>query len=141
RVVPLAACSMLRAISRVAAPCSSTAAAMVEAISEVWAMVPPISLMAATESWVAVCMPAIWLPISSVALAVWAASALTSWATTAKPLPASPARAASMVALGRRDRELGADTEVEEIEAGHRDEPHSIARNRRHGQAPNAYRW
>ena len=62
-------------------------------------MVPPISLMAATDSWVAVCMPAIWVPISSVALAVWAASALTSWATTAKPLPASPARAASMVAL------------------------------------------
>ncbi len=44
-------------------------------------------------------MPAICVPISSVALAVWPASALTSCATTAKPLPASPARAASMVAL------------------------------------------
>ena len=62
-------------------------------------MVPPISLMAATESCVAACMPAICAPISSVALAVCAASALTSCATTAKPLPASPARAASMVAL------------------------------------------
>ena len=41
-------------------------------------MVPPISLMAATESCVAVCMPAICVPISSVALAVCAASALTS---------------------------------------------------------------
>ena len=40
-----------------------------------------------------------WLAISSVALAVCTASDLTSEATTAKPLPASPARAASMVAL------------------------------------------
>ena len=37
--------------------------------------------------------------ISSVAFAVWLASDLTSEATTAKPRPASPARAASMVAL------------------------------------------
>ena len=37
--------------------------------------------------------------MSSVALAVSLASSLTSLATTAKPLPASPARAASMVAL------------------------------------------
>jgi len=72
---------------------------MVEEISEMRPMVPPITLMAATDSSVAVCMPAIWALISSVALAVWAASALTSWATTAKPRPASPARAASMVAL------------------------------------------
>ncbi len=62
-------------------------------------MVPPISLMATTESWVAACISAIWLLISLVALAVWLASALTSWATTAKPRPASPARAASMVAF------------------------------------------
>ena len=39
-----------------------------------------------------------WL-MSSVALAVSLASSLTSLATTAKPLPASPARAASIVAL------------------------------------------
>ena len=37
--------------------------------------------------------------MSSVALAVWLASAFTSDATTAKPLPCSPARAASMVAF------------------------------------------
>ena len=42
---------------------------------------------------------AIWPPISSVARAVWAARLFTSAATTAKPRPASPARAASMVAL------------------------------------------
>jgi len=39
------------------------------------------------------------LDISSVAFAVWLASDLTSEATTAKPRPASPARAASMVAF------------------------------------------
>ena len=37
--------------------------------------------------------------MSLVAAAVWAASVFTSVATTAKPRPASPARAASMVAL------------------------------------------
>src|ERR1700712_1114498 len=44
-------------------------------------------------------MSAICSEISSVALAVWLASDLTSDATTAKPLPASPACAASMVAF------------------------------------------
>ena len=48
---------------------------------------------------VALCTIAIWPVISSVALPVWLASDLTSPATTAKPLPASPARAASMVAF------------------------------------------
>ena len=47
------------------------------------------------EAW----MAAICAPISSVAFAVWLARFLTSDATTAKPLPASPARAASIVAL------------------------------------------
>ena len=57
---------------------------------------PPI---ASTASVVAPWMSPIWPAISSVALPVWVASDLTSDATTAKPLPASPARAASMVAL------------------------------------------
>ena len=39
-------------------------------------IVAPISLIATTESRVADCMPAIWLPISSVALAVCVASSL-----------------------------------------------------------------
>jgi hypothetical protein len=51
--VPCAACCTLREISYVAAPCSSTAAAMVEEISESLSMVPLISLMALTDSWVA----------------------------------------------------------------------------------------
>src|SRR3954471_7572875 len=97
--VPFAACCTLREISWVAAPCSSTAAAMVEAISDIRPMVSPISLMAATDSWVAAWMPDICWLISPVAFAVCSASAFTSDATTAKPRPASPARAASMVAL------------------------------------------
>ena len=97
--MPCAACCTLREISWVAAPCSSTAAAMVEAISDIRPMVSPISLMAPTDSWVAAWMPDICWLISPVAFAVCSASAFTSDATTAKPRPASPARAASMVAL------------------------------------------
>jgi hypothetical protein len=52
-----------------------------------------------TAPLVSLWMASIFWPISSVALAVSLASSLTSLATTAKPLPASPARAASMVAL------------------------------------------
>src|SRR5881227_3892200 len=44
-------------------------------------------------------MPETCAPISPVAFAVCSASALTSEATTANPRPASPARAASMVAF------------------------------------------
>ena len=47
--MPCAACWTLREISCVAAPCSSTAAAMVEEISDSFSMVPEISLMAFTE--------------------------------------------------------------------------------------------
>nr|WP_304441382.1 hypothetical protein [Kineosporia sp. R_H_3] len=44
-------------------------------------------------------MPEIFDVMSPVARPVSWASSLTSFATTAKPLPASPARAASMVAM------------------------------------------
>src|SRR6185437_11287711 len=98
-LVPPAACCTLREISEVAAPCSSTAEAIVVATLLMVSMVEPMPSMAVTASPVACCMPETWLPISSVALAVWVASDLTSLDTTAKPLPASPARAASMVAL------------------------------------------
>ena len=72
---------------------------MVEALLEIRPMVSLISLIAATDSCVALCIPAICDEISSVAFAVWLASDFTSDATTAKPRPASPARAASMVAF------------------------------------------
>ncbi|MET4829701.1 hypothetical protein ABH972_007290 [Bradyrhizobium ottawaense] len=67
---------------------------MVEEISDSFSMVSLMSLMAPTECSVAVWMLAICWPISPVAFAVCSASALTSEATTAKPRPASPARAA-----------------------------------------------
>src|SRR3954470_4151216 len=65
-------------------------------------MVLPIEAMALTAFWVAPCTLVICAPISSVAFEVWVARFLTSAATTAKPLPASPARAASIVALSAR---------------------------------------
>ena len=100
--VPMAASPVLRAISRVVADCSSTAALMaVETLSisliEAW-----MSEMAATDWRLISCMAAICWPISSVAFEVWPASAFTSAATTAKPRPASPARALSMVAFRAR---------------------------------------
>ena len=55
--------------------------------------------MARTAFCVEDCTAAICEAMSSVAFAVCTASAFTSEATTAKPLPAEPARAASIVAL------------------------------------------
>ena len=86
-------------ISAAAAFCWFTA----EAIVAVKLSISPITAVMAptlsTARLVADCTSAIWEEISSVAFAVWVASAFTSEATTAKPRPASPARAASMVAL------------------------------------------
>ncbi|GJD56053.1 hypothetical protein IFDJLNFL_1945 [Methylobacterium dankookense] len=59
-------------------------------------------LIEATELSVEAAISATLAAISSVALAVWPARFFTSAATTAKPRPASPARAASMVALSAR---------------------------------------
>lgn len=50
----------------VAAPCSSTAAAMVDEISDSLSMVPEISLMVFTDSCVAAGMPEICWPISPI---------------------------------------------------------------------------
>ena len=96
---PLAASAMLRPISLVVTVCSSTARG--DGVRDVVDLVDdrcrsPIAFTAPLVSlWIA---SIFWL-MSSVALAVCLASSLTSLATTAKPLPASPARAASMVAL------------------------------------------
>ena len=75
---------------------------MADAVWSMEAMVAPMERTAATVSSVTACTAWMLTPISSVALAVWLAKVLTSVATTAKPLPASPARAASMVALRAR---------------------------------------
>ncbi len=78
---------MLRAISCVAVPCCSTATEIVLVIWLIWAMVPVMAPIDATASLVDACMAATCAEISSVALAVWLASAFTSDATTAKPRP------------------------------------------------------
>src|SRR5271165_3498068 len=100
--LPWAASLTLRDISLVVAFCSSTAVAMVLEMSLIWWMTPLIEAMASTAALVSVWMASILRLMSSVALAVSLASSLTSLATTAKPLPASPARAASIVALSAR---------------------------------------
>ena len=86
-------------ISEVAWRCCSTAAAMPLTLSPITPMVEPMRAMASTTPMVDCWMPWTSVAISSVEEAVWEASAFTSVATTAKPLPASPARAASMLAL------------------------------------------
>ena len=86
-------------ISLVATLCCSTALAIAEVTSLMPRIELPISRTAATAPLVELWIAAICSAISLVALAVWPASDLTSCATTAKPRPASPARAASMVAL------------------------------------------
>src|SRR5258705_13001218 len=100
---------MLRAISRVASPCWSIAVERLTVISLICAMVSVIPPIERTASLVEACMAATWAEISSVALAVWLASAFASEATTAKPRPDSPARAASMVAFEGEQIGLGGD--------------------------------
>ncbi len=87
------------AISRAVLVCCSTASTMRPctcAIRPMMSVIRPIASTAPRESpWIA----PIFSLISPVAAAVCLASSLTSFATTAKPFPASPARAASIVAL------------------------------------------
>ena len=98
-LVPLAAWPTLRTISWVAEPCSSTAAA-IEVVTWLISPIRPLMVrIAPTACSVEAWMRPICSSISWVARVVWLASSLTSAATTAKPRPASPARAASMVAL------------------------------------------
>ena len=89
----------LRLISFVVAVCSSMAAATDSWLSLMCSIVAVISAMAVTAAVVSRWMSSIWPAISPVALAVSWDSSLTWPATTAKPAPAWPARAASMVAL------------------------------------------
>src|SRR6266487_3159307 len=96
---PEYAALMLALMSWVAACWRCTAAAVPAEMALIRSMVVEIEPMAPTTSLVALCAMLICVEISSVALAVCAASSLTSCATTEKPLPASPALAASMVAL------------------------------------------
>ena len=68
----------------------------------IWAMTREISVIASTALLVSAWIASTRREMSPVAFAVSWARSFTSPATTAKPLPASPARAASMVALSAR---------------------------------------
>jgi hypothetical protein len=98
-LLPAAALATLSEISPVATSCC----AMAPTTSEVWQLIScmrwVIARIAATASPVELWTDEISRVISLVAFAVWTASDFTSDATTAKPRPASPARAASIVAL------------------------------------------
>ena len=89
----------LSLMSLTVAVCCSAALAMVLARSFTWPTISVISSTAWMADAVSAWMVSIIFVISSVDFAVCPASSFTSLATTANPLPASPARAASMVAF------------------------------------------
>src|SRR5437588_351214 len=88
-IVTVCACSSIASRIRSAEVCTSSTVPWIEPLaSTVWRV----------ACWIAVILAV----MSSVARAVCAARLFTSCATTAKPRPASPARAASIVALRAR---------------------------------------
>ena len=89
----------LSAISPVVAFCSATAPLTFSNTGRIASIACEMRCTASTEPAASRCSASIFLVISSVAFWVCTASAFTSVATTAKPRPASPARAASMVEL------------------------------------------
>ncbi len=100
--VPRAASPMLRVISAVAALCSCTDAAIADCVVLICSMMRLISEMAVTAPRLSARIALTRRAMSSVARAVSRARSFTSFATTANPLPASPARAASISAFNAR---------------------------------------
>ncbi|MNZ48905.1 hypothetical protein D3C78_666590 [compost metagenome] len=103
---PCACCSAARVARPIAACTCSTEActdcctrALSRSTSKPSLAWRPARLIAATASFAPCCKAPICAWMSPVELWVLLASALTSSATTAKPRPVSPARAASMAAL------------------------------------------
>ncbi len=86
-------------ISPVVWLCSATAPLTVSNTGRIASIASEMRCTASAEPVASRCSASIFLVISSVAFWVCTASAFTSVATTAKPRPASPARAASMVEL------------------------------------------
>ena len=93
---------MALAMSLVAPLCWEVATAIERAIMSICSIASPTVLVPATTLLVWFWIALMYRVISSVACAVWLARVFTSDATTAKPRPASPARAASIVALSAR---------------------------------------
>src|SRR6202051_1587057 len=89
-------------ISLVVSFCSATAPLTFSNTGRIASIACEIRCTASTEPAASFCSASIFLVISSVAFWVCTASVLTSEATTAKPRPAAPARAASMVELSAR---------------------------------------
>jgi len=100
------------AICRVVEACSSTAPSMVLAPSARSIILSEMKLISRTVTLVACWIAAIWVEICSVARYVWFARVLTSVATTANPRPASPALAASIVALSASKLDCAAILEI-----------------------------
>ncbi len=98
RVLFATSCAF-RAISCVAVVCCCTDPPISPAMDCICTIVLAMLRSSPTEFRTVACICDTRAPISSVAFAVCAASPLTSFATTEKPLPAAPARAASIVAL------------------------------------------
>ena len=84
-------------MSLVVSFCSATALLTFSNTGRIASMALEMRCTASTEPAASFCSASIFCLISSVAFWVCTASALTSEATTAKPRPATPARAASMV--------------------------------------------
>ena len=93
------AVAALSDISLVVSVCSATAPLTISNTGRIASIACEIRCTASTEPAASRCSASIFFEISSVAFWVCTASALTSVATTAKPRPAEPARAASMVEL------------------------------------------
>ena len=89
----------LRLISLVVAVFPSIALAVVDRVSLICSMIPEIWSIAATAAPESERIASIRPPMSSVTLDVSRARSLTSLATTARPVPASPVRAATPAAL------------------------------------------
>ncbi len=96
-------------ISLVVSFCTATAPLTFSNTGRIASIACEIRCTASTEPAASFCSASIFLVISSVAFWVCTASALTSEATTAKPRPAEPARAASMVELSAKQRGLAGD--------------------------------
>src|SRR5580692_4917941 len=94
---------MLSAISRVVMLCCWTAEAMLVDAFANSPIARVIEEISSTDRLVASWIAATCCEMSSVAREVWLASDFTSAATTAKPLPASPARAASIRGVERQE--------------------------------------
>jgi len=99
RLDPVFACATLLAISLLAFVCCPTWLDIASTLWFTFAIISDTSFITTIADDAPSCMPFMRLAMSSALVALWFARSLISPATTANPFPASPALAASMVAL------------------------------------------